>query len=381
MNRKTPTFSKEELKGYINDIKMPFYIYKKEKITEQYNKLVENISYQNKKIFYACKANANTEVLMHLKSLGSGIEAVSLEEVEKALSLGFRKEQISFTSNFLSKESFVKVIKSGVRVNVDSTNQLIWLGEELPNSEVYIRINTGVGDGHHEYTVTGGEDSKMGIHHNDLEKVKDIARKYNLKVVGVHQHLGSGVSSLESFRDSVETLLSFAKDFPEIKSINIGGGLNIPYKIDDEEFDIVSYGELVTNLTERFKEETKSEVELCIEPGRYLVAEAGALVVKVTDIKENPTKTFVGVNAGLNHLIRPMLYGSYHHIINISNEREEKVVTIVGNTCESGDIIGRDMVLNDPKIGDVLLILDAGAYGYSMGSEYHLRKRPKEIVI
>ncbi len=380
MNKK-PIISLKTARALKEKYGSPLYIYRKDIIVEQYKTLFSAIKYPNKKIYFACKANNNFQVLKLLKELGSGVEVGSQGEIEKSLKAGFKTKDISFTASNISSGELFWVAKKGIQVYLDSLNQLIWWGKANLPREVCLRLNIDFGSGHHPHVITGGAASKFGIWKNDLTKAIKIAKKFKLKIIGLHQHIGSNILNEQIFLGGVKLLLEIAKKFPDVLSLNIGGGIGVPYKPTDKPFNIFLFGSFLTKLFNNFCRHTKRNVKVNIEPGRYLVASSGALLVEVTDIKKTPGHLFVGVNSGFNHLIRHTLYGSYHHIFNLSRPKAlKRKVLIVGNLCESGDILARQ-VIPLPKIGDLLVISDTGAYGYSMASDYNLRPKPKELFI
>lgn len=366
----------------------PVYAYSLSTVRSQFEKISSALVGVPARIFYALKANAHPDILKTLKECGSGAEAVSFGEIERALEAGFLPEEIVFTSSNISEAQFQRVMDTGVSINIDSLNQLEWFGRRRPGSEASIRINKDVGEGHHAHVVTGGALSKFGIHHLQVGEIKEVAGKYDLKIVGLHQHIGSHVLDDHIFIGAMKILMDFAQEFPGLKFLDFGGGFGVPYEPHEEEIDMASFGKHVSEEWKKFTEEYLpaqaggSSIEFRFEPGRYLVAPAGALLVEVTDIKEHSGTIFVGVNSGFNHLIRPAMYGSYHAIENLSNPNgKEMSVTVAGYVCESGDVFARERVLPEPRIGDILAIKDVGAYGYSMASDYNLQPKPKEIIL
>lgn len=359
----------------------PIYIYRKDIIAKQFNNLNSSIKYPNKKIYFACKANSNHEILKLLKQLRCKIETVSPGEINRALKAGFKSEDISFTCSNISCEELIFVARQKVRVHIDSLTQLTWWGEEKLGKNVSLRINSGFGAGHHRRVITGGAASKFGIYHSDIPQAIKIAKKFNLKISGLHQHIGSNILDEKTFLKGVRLISSFAKSFPDIVSVDIGGGLGIPYRPNEKPFDVHSFGNSLTKIFEDLSKYYGRNIEVSLEPGRYLVAEAGSMLTEVTDIKKTPKNLFVGVNSGFNHLIRHAMYGSYNHVYNLSKPKStEKKILVVGNICESGDILAEQSIPM-PKIGDFLLFADTGAYGYVMASDYNSRQKPLEIVI
>jgi diaminopimelate decarboxylase len=356
-------------------------VYRRSVIEARYQE-IKAIPYSPKRIFYSCKANTNPEVLAVLKNLGAGIEAVSPGEIEKALAAGFVPEDISFTASNISKDELRQVTEAGVQVHLDSLNQLRWHGEMHPGTDVSIRVNKGIGAGHHSSNITGGPNSKFGVYHTDIPEALGIARENNLRITGLHQHIGSGIKSSELFLRGARGIIKTAEDFADLEHISVGGGFGVPYSPDDAPFDIARTGKELARLFKALSAKRGRDIGLILEPGRYLTAEAGALLATVTDMKKTPKHNFVGVNTGFNHLIRPVLYGSYHHIFNLSRpDAKAKKVTVAGNLCESGDIFAKNRLIPEPQIGDLLLFADAGTGGYMLASDYNSRPKPKEVLI
>lgn len=367
----------------------PLYLYNLDKVEENFKQLEESIPYKNKKILFAMKSNFNKEILKLIRNLGGGIDAISIGEIQYALDVGFKKEDILFTGIGISNEDIKFCVRKSIIPNLGSLDLLERIGRMFPNSKVSIRINPDYGAGHHDHVITGGSQSKFGIHESYIEEVEKISKKYNLVISGIHFHIGSGVLDYKLYIEAIKKALDISTTFKEVEFVDIGGGIGIPYKPDQEVFNLKEFGKEITNLLEEFSEKEKRNVKLLLEPGRYLVAESGVLLTKVVEVKQTPEYKFVIVNTGFNHLVRPVMYGSYHEIINLSkinsNSIEDQV--IAGNVCESGDIFTRDengiipRKLPIAEYGDIIGIFDAGAYGFVMASHYNLRKFPKEIVV
>ena len=358
----------------------PIYLYDAEIIKQKCKELKTNLKYAN--LYYACKANTNTEIIKLIYKQGYGIETVSPGEISIARKAGVPVSKITFTCSNIDEEELISVIKQGIRVHLDSLYQVKIFGKHFKNREISVRLNLNVGGGHHSHVITGGPDSKFGIDISQIKELKKIAHKYNMHITGLHQHIGSNVLNTQTFLQGIQTMFDTALLFPNLKHLDFGGGLGVQYQPKGKQLDIKNFAKKMEKEVANFTKKYGKKIEISFEPGRYLVAEAGVLLIKVTDIKHNPTKTFIGVNSGFNHLIRPAMYGSYHEIINLSNPkgRKEKV-TIAGNICESGDIFTKNTMLAKPKIGDILAIKDAGAYGYVMSSEYNSRSKPKEFLL
>jgi diaminopimelate decarboxylase len=363
----------------------PLYVYDLEVVEENYRRLVGSFPYRDLEVLYSCKANNNVDVLRTLRDLGAGLDAVSPWEVLLGVRLGFPKERILFTGSSVSDEEMRFVRELGVLVNVDSLSQLRRYGRMFPGTEVSIRVNPGIGAGHHGYAVTGGV-TKFGVYLDQLDRALDIVREYNLRVVGLHTHIGSGILDPEPYLRAVEVLLDVARRFSSLEFIDIGGGFGVPYRPGERPLDIAYLGSRVSEMVEEFSRRY-GHVRLRVEPGRYLVATAGVLLVRVVDVKEvevgGTRRVFVGVDSGMNHLIRPALYGAYHEVVAATkaDRPRELVADVVGNVCESGDVLATGVSLPGVEEGDVLAIMNAGAYGYTMSSNYNMRPRPAEVVV
>ncbi|WP_322741374.1 diaminopimelate decarboxylase [Fervidicoccus fontis] len=363
----------------------PIYVYDKEVLLNNYERLKKSIKYRDLEVLYSCKANNNIDILKVLKEEGSGLDVVSPFEALLGVKLGFQKDKILFTGNNVSNEEMKFLKELGILINIDSISQLKRYGIMFPGTDISIRINPGIGYGHHEYAKTGGL-TKFGIYLNEIETAKEYVMKYNLRIRGIHIHIGSGILQTDPYISALNILLKIANEFKDLEFIDLGGGLGIPYRPGEEKFDLGDFGEKVSSILEDFSRK-HGHVKLRIEPGRYIVGSCGVLLVRVVSIKDvslnGKRKIFIGVDSGMNHLIRPSLYGSYHEIIDVTKASDEKeiVADIVGNICETGDFLALDRPMPKVEEGDVLAVMDAGAYGYSMSSNYNLRPRPAEIFV
>jgi len=372
----------------IKEYDSPLYIYESKTIKDRAKKLIDAITYKNKAIKYACKANTNIEIMKILKDAGTGIDAVSPGEIYASLIAGFNPEQILFTVTNPGWDEVQYAVNNGIMVNIGSLSVLTRFGEEYPGHDVCIRINPNVGAGHHNHVITGGPESKFGILYRETDKIKDIATRYNLKIKGIHQHIGSGILNPEMFIIAMDVLLQVAHEFKDLEFIDFGGGIGVPYSKDENPLDIEELGKRITDRFKDFNKEYSKELKLVIEPGRFLVAEAGFLLATVISIKHGERHLFIGIDTGFNHLIRPVMYGSHHEIYNASNATEKMISQVIaGNICESGDTFTRDengiadRLLPEFKEGNIVCIANAGAYGYSMASLYNSRPRPAEVII
>ena len=363
----------------------PIYIYDERTIQEAHQRLRGSISANGPYgILYAMKANSNPEILrILLRDQIHGIDAVSQGEIECALKIGFGPEQIIFTGNNLTDAEVDFAMLNKVCLNVDSLSRLKKIGKKYPGSQVWIRINSSIGAGHHNHCITGGPESKFGIWTEQTETARLIAKRYYLRIIGLHQHIGSQILEVEIFLKAMDALLRVARDFPDLKYLDFGGGLGVPYKPEEKPLDVQKLGKEILKRFKSFCQNYGQKLHLILEPGRYLVAESGYLLTRVNTVKKNPDgRKFVGVNSGFNHLIRPAMYGSYHEIVNISNpDGKKEKVDIVGNLCESGDKFAVQRKISHVRENDLLVIQNAGAYGYSMSSDYNLRPKPEEILV
>ncbi len=358
----------------------PLYVYDAKAIKARCAELLA--AFPGFDLSYAAKANTHPGVLKLIFAQGFGVEAVSPGEVRAARRAGVPVTDITFTCSSISEDELASVAGQGVRVHLDSLHQVDAFGQYFPGRKISVRLNQGIGGGHHAHVVTGGPESKFGVDIAHIGKLKKLAAKYGLPITGLHQHIGSNVLDQKIFLRAMKVLLDTALRFPDLERVDFGGGLGVPYGPGVKGMDIKVVGREAVKARKAFEKKYGRPVRMSFEPGRYPVAEAGYLLVSVTDIKRNPKKTFVGVNSGFNHLIRPAMYGSYHEIVNASRTggKKEKV-TVAGNICESGDVFARDRLLVMPRIGDILAIKKAGAYGYTMSSDYNLRPKPKEVLI
>ncbi len=361
----------------------PVYLTSAEILENKIKKMTKEFSWKNTKIFYALKANYNPEILKTLKNSGLyGIDAVSPFEIELAKSVGFSSNQIIFTASNPSDEDLELAHKNGVLLNLGSISEVERFGKLFPNSKISLRINPESGAGEHEKMNTGGSDSKFGINISQIKQAKKIIEKYKLVLIGLHFHVGSGFYDAKVFKKALEDNANIALLFEDLEFIDVGGGYGVRYKLNEKEIDLGKFSMEVEPILEQLSKKFGKIIELRLEPGKFLVAESTVLLAKITTIKTNGDKKYVGLDTGLNHLIRPSYYGSYHEIINISNLKGKKQkVDIVGNICESGDVFARDRELAEPREGDLVAICTAGAYGASMGSNYNLRPLPAEVLL
>jgi len=360
----------------------PVYVYDAEKIIHQLKSLKTAFSNADVRVKYAVKALSNINILKLLKKHGSGADAVSIGEAHLALKAGFLPAEIMFSPNCADFSEIEEAVKLGLVVNIDNLSFLKKFGTQYRSSyPCSIRLNPHIMAGGNYKISTGHSDSKFGISVYQLQQIMEVVGQYNIQVQGLHIHTGSDITETDVFLKMAEIFFSVAHDFPDLKFIDFGSGFKVSYKEGDRVTNIYDLGLKLTESFQTFCKQYGRKLELWIEPGKFIVSEAGNLLVKTTVIKSTPSITFVGVNSGLNHLLRPMMYDAYHHIINISNPTgEQRVYNVVGYICET-DTLGSDRKLNDVQEGDILCIKNAGAYGFSMASNYNSRLRPAEVLV
>jgi diaminopimelate decarboxylase len=372
----------EQLLQIAQTFDAPVYVYHAETIINQFNKLVNAFKPLNIKIKYACKALNNSAILQLLKQQGSGLDTVSINEVNLGLNAGFLPNEIIFTPNCVGFEEIEQAVELGVHINIDNISILEQFGNKYGHSvPCCIRLNPHILAGGNSKISTGHIDSKFGISVYQLRHVLRVVKSHNIHVNGLHMHTGSDILDAGVFLQGAEILFDAAKDFTELDFIDFGSGFKVAYKPNDITTDIEELGKSLSNRFTEFCKEYGKDLELWFEPGKFLVSESGYFLVKANVIKQTTATVFVGVNSGLNHLIRPMLYDSYHHIVNLSNPKgKERIYTVVGYICET-DTFAWDRKLNEVSEGDILCFLNAGAYGITMSSNYNARFRPAEVLI
>lgn len=366
----------------VNSFDTPLYVYDIDIIDRQYSRLKQAFSSCKTRINFACKALNNVKVMRHLHDLGACLDTVSIQEVLLGLKAGFTPEEIIYTPNCVSMEEIDLAVKEGVMINIDNISILEQFGLKYGNTvPICIRINPHVMAGGNINISTGHIDSKFGISIYQMRHVDRVVKNTGLNVIGLHMHTGSDIVDVDIFLRAADILFEQAEHFPDLTFIDFGSGFKVPYKPDDHSTDIEELGE---KLTARFKEfctEYGRELELWFEPGKFLVSQAGTFLVKVNVLKQTTAAMFVGVDSGLNHLIRPMLYNGYHHITNVSNPNGAlRLYAVVGYICET-DTFGWDRKLNEVREGDILAFNNAGAYGMTMASNYNSRFRPAEVMV
>lgn len=360
----------------------PLYVYDANKIVDQYHTLKNAFPHVTVKLNYAMKALSNTHILQLLLAEGSGCDAVSIEEVQLALRAGFKPEDILFTPNCVSFEEIKYAVHLGVRINVDNLSVLEEFGSFYGDSvPCCIRINPHIMAGGNSHISVGHIDSKFGISIYQMKHVQRIVKNYGIHVNGLHMHTGSDIIDSGAFLLGAELLYDAASEFNELEFLDFGSGFKVAYKEGDIVTDINAIGLEISKSFQKFCKSYGRKLELWFEPGKFIVSEAGVLLVKTNVVKQTTSSVFAGVDSGQNHLIRPMFYDAYHHIRNLSNpEGSKKLYSVVGYICES-DTLGHDRMLSEVSVGDILAIHNAGAYGFSMSNNYNSRLRPAEVLV
>lgn len=365
----------------------PLYVYNESIFRERCREVKKLLSYPHFSVNYSAKANSNLALLQIVREEGLNVDAMSPGEIYVELKAGFKPEQIFYICNNVSAEEMKYAIDNGVLVSVDSLSQLELFGSINRGGRVAVRFNPGVGAGHSEKVVTGGKNTKFGVEQSFIPEVKRILEKYDLKLIGINQHIGSLFMEGSPYAEGVKSLLSIAENFENLEFIDMGGGFGVPYhKQDSEErLDLALLGQELDSIISGWVKSYGREVHFKIEPGRYIPAESSVLLGTVNAVKMNYGVKYIGTDLGFNVMARPVMYDSHHDIEvyrgdNIFSEKME-CVTIVGNICESGDIMAHGRVLPEIFEGDILGILDAGAYGSVMSSNYNNRLRPAEVLI
>ena len=360
----------------------PLYVYDTQKMESQYQRLSKAFEGINLRLNYACKALTNINILRFFRKLGSGLDAVSIQEVELGIKAGFRPEDIIYTPNCVSLHEIEQAVTLGVHINIDNLSMLEQFGHKYSNKiPVCVRINPHIMGGGHTKISTGHIDSKFGISYYQLPHLLRVIETNNMKIEGVHMHTGSDILDMEVFLKGTEILLDVARHFPDLQYIDFGSGFKVPYKEGDIATNIEDLGERLGNRFKEFCIEYGRNLTLMFEPGKFLVSEAGYFLARVNVIKQTTATVFAGIDTGLNHLIRPMFYDAYHHIINVSKPKAKtRIYTVVGYICET-DTFGWNRKINEISEGDILALYNAGAYCFTMASNYNSRFRPAEVLI
>lgn len=374
--------SHQQLTGIADKFGTPVYIYHAERITEQYQKLTKAFTDINATFFYACKALTNINVLRHIKSIGCNVDCSSVNEVQLALMAGFEPQRVLYTSSNIAFSEIEAAKEAGVHINIDSLSNLEKFGRKYGHSyPVGIRLRPNIMAGGNLKISTGHSKSKFGIPLEDVDKIMQLVKDTNLHIRTLHIHTGSEIKDVDVFVKGVEVMFEIAKNFPELEVIDLGGGFKVPYEPGDEGTDIPLLGKKVTEAFEAYEKKNGKTLQVWFEPGKFLVSEAGYFITKVNVLKQSGDIRFAGIDSGLNHLIRPMFYGSYHHIENISNPGGKPLpYNVVGYICET-DTFADTRAISEIREGDYLVFYNGGAYGFEMASNYNSRFRPAEVLV
>ncbi len=369
----------------------PLYVVSEKRLRDNYNRIFDALtsSYKYLRVYYAAKANSNLTVLKIMQSQGAYLDTVSPGEVFMGLVSGYTPDRIMFTGTSVRNDELKMLADANITVNIDSLSEIERLLKIGVPQVLSVRINPEIGAGHHEHCITAGPDSKFGLWEEEAIQAYAIAKRARVERFGIHMHIGSGILDVEPYIQAVEKLLSIAKRVHDEVGVNfdfidIGGGFGVPYSPEDKDFDWAAFSSKVVGLFKsKVAEYGLGKPFLCVEPGRYLVCDASILLTTVNTVKVTPSKKFVGVDAGFNTLIRPTMYGSYHSIVvaNKLGATNKETYDIVGPICESGDALAKNRELPVIEEGDVLAVLNAGAYGFSMSSQYNARPRAAEVMI
>lgn len=360
----------------------PTYVYSASLIERQISKLRALFNGLPLRPLYAMKANSAPRVLRLMQSHGLGVDAVSPGELHLALACGFAPQDILFSANMMTDSEMHLAHKAGVLLNIGELSRLAHYGEAYPGSKVCVRLNPEHGAGHHAHVVTAGALTKFGIPIAHVEDILKIAAQHNLHIVGVHQHIGSGILSADAFWKAISLFVEHASRFPEATFFNLGGGLGIPYREEESEIEAAAFRAAVVEPLQEMLEKIGRDIEIRVEPGRFLVAQSGVLLTRVNTVKAGTERIFAGTDSGMNQLVRPSLYNAYHAITNLSSASDQvQAYDVTGNICETGDVFRRDVSLSRIHEGDTLALHDAGAYGMVMASEYNIRPLPAEVWV
>jgi len=372
--------TQKDLLAITKEFGSPVYVYDADKIISQYRRLTDAFKVNELRIHYAVKALSNISILKLLNSLGCGLDTVSVQEVKLGLKAGVDPSKIIYTPNGVSLEEIEEVVQLGVQINIDNLSVLEQFGSRHPKTPVCIRINPHVMAGGNSKISVGHIDSKFGISIHQMPHLLRIVENTGMHINGIHMHTGSDILDIGVFLHASEILFDAARNFKELEFIDFGSGFKVPYREGDIETDIEDLGAQLTKKFEKFCKEYGRELALAFEPGKYLVSESGKFLAKVNVIKQTTSTVFAGIDTGFNHLIRPMFYGSHHEITNISNpEAKPRFYSVVGYICET-DTFGNNRRISEIREGDILSFSNAGAYCFSMASNFNSRYRPAEVL-
>ena len=369
------------VKTLCQDFGTSLYVYDAQTIVDKYTLFKNSFSVNSLTINYAVKALSNPNILKVFKSLGANLDTVSIQEIQLGLHAGYAPENIVFTPSGVSHDELEKAIKLGVKINIDNLTTLEYVGHKYPNLPICIRFNPHVMAGGNANISVGHIDSKFGISIHQIPLVKRIVEALNINVEGVHMHTGSDILDVDVFLQAADILFDVAKQFDTLKYIDFGSGFKIKYKDSDHETDVIEFGKEMSTRFNAFEKEFGKPLTLMFEPGKFMVSESGYFFVKTNLVKQTTSTIFASVDSGFNHLIRPMFYNSHHEIYNVSNpDGKPRIYTVVGYICES-DTFGYNRKISEISEGDILGFKNAGAYCFSMASNYNSRYKPAEVLI
>lgn len=365
----------------------PLFVYHENTLREQCRLMRNLLTYPHFSVNYSAKANSNPELLKIIREEGLNADAMSSGEIFLERAAGFNPNQIFYISNNATEAELLYALDQGILISVDSLDQLELVGKLCPGCRIAMRINTGIGAGHHAKVITCGTGSKFGISPEDIPSAQIILKRYNLQMVGLNHHIGSLFHDQEPYLNAAARLLDLATLFPELLFVDFGGGFGIPVNNDEttSELDLNYLGQKLDALLSDWTNSNRREILAVIEPGRFITAQCGILLGKITSIKKNPAQTYIGTDLGFNNFPRTVLYDSYHDMEIYSHRKNGSIeladATLTGNICESGDLLTPSIKMQLPETGDLIAVQDAGAYGYSMSSNYNGRLRPAEVLI
>ena len=367
----------------------PLYVYNERILRQRCREMTGLVSYPRYTAHYSAKANSSLALLQIIRSEGLCVDAMTPGEIMVGMKAGFTPDQILYVSNNVSEDEMRYAVERGILMSVDSLSQLAQLGRVNPGGRVAVRFNPGEGAGHHEKTITAGRGTKFGVENcaEDISQVKDICRRHGLRLVGLNMHVGSLFMDPSAYMNSSRSLAEIAMNFDDLDFIDLGGGFGNPYHKRDGQarMDLAALGRELTEFMYGASAAYGKTLEFKIEPGRYITAECGVLLGSVHAVKLAYGTKYVGTDIGFNVLARPVMYDSHHDIEVYAADGaappREEAVTVVGNICETGDVLAKDRLLPEVREGDMVCVLDAGAYGHVMSSNYNNRLRPAEVLI
>lgn len=377
-----PSLSHQQFIEIAEQFGTPVYVYDAAKIKTQYEKLVNAFSVLDTRIFYASKALTNINILKYINAIGCNIDCSSINEVKLALHAGAAPQNVLYTSNGIAFDEIEEAVAAGVHVNIDSLSNLEKFGKKYGHGyPVGIRIRPNIMAGGNLKISTGHSKSKFGIPVEQLDELKRIVADNNIHIRTLHLHTGSEIKEVDVFIKGIEVLFELMPHFPELEVLDLGGGFKVPYHPTEKEIDVTAIAEGLKKAFDEHPTADHRKLQVWFEPGKFLVCEAGYFLTQVNVLKANNGVTIAGVNSGLNHLIRPMMYDAYHQITNISNPNgKEQHYMVTGYICET-DTFADDRLLNEVSEGDYLLFHNAGAYGFEMSSNYNSRYKPAEVMV